>query len=331
MKLYRNSAASPWWRRIFMLLFVVALAALAEPVLAQQCQVDARAELQFGTVDNNGGQVTLSLPFRCTNFSGQPMTFVACLFVGGADEQAGAAHRRMVNGRGEELAFDLYSDAAGTQVIGPAGSGYPDPSTVLRTSGNDTASGTIRVYGRIPSGQNPGAASVFRNRIDDAYLRYVAAPGDSPPSRCEDGAGARAAPLHLEVTALVLRKCDILAASDLDFGNIFSLNNGRDGTSIIALQCPAGTVWRVGLDEGKNFDGSNRRMRGQGKTSLYITYELYQDPGHSQPWGEGPGNDTSNGVGHDGVQTLTVYGRIPAQVTPGTGPFTDRVTITLTY
>ena len=48
-------------------------------------------------------------------------------------------------------------------------------------------------------------------------------------------------------------------------------------------------------------------------------------------WGQTLNTDTVNGVGSGSVATLTIYGRIPAQVSQPPGVYTDTVQVTLTY
>jgi len=311
------------------LLLLLGLATHAIPSRAQECRIDSRAELEFGTVTRQGGQVTASVPFSCLNSSGRPMAFAVCLFVGG-NESGPGAHRRMLNDRGDELAFALFSDAAGTEPIGPAGSGYPVHPVVLRTEGNGRVAGTMKIYGRIPPGQVVGAASPFRNRIDDAYIRYAATPGEETPNagECEDGVRGRTVPLHLQVTAAAANECLVLAVSDLEFGAVFRLNEKHDQSTTIAFECPKGTDWQVGLDDGRHFNGEFRGMAGPGGV---IAYDLYRNAGRTQRWGDLLSGEYSDGKGKEGVETLTIYGRVPVQPTPAQGFYSDTITITLVF
>lgn len=68
-----------------------------------------------------------------------------------------------------------------------------------------------------------------------------------------------------------------------------------------------------------------------GPASATIGYALYRDSGRTQNWGETVGTDTVAGTGDGNVQAITVYGRVPAQATPGVGTYTDSVTVTVTY
>ncbi|VDZ70776.1 putative lipoprotein (plasmid) [Klebsiella aerogenes] len=63
-----------------------------------------------------------------------------------------------------------------------------------------------------------------------------------------------------------------------------------------------------------------------------LRYEIWQDAGATQRWGDQSSGDTlttSNNIG--GKKNIIVYGELPAQTMTGTGEFGDDVIITLTY
>ena len=59
---------------------------------------------------------------------------------------------------------------------------------------------------------------------------------------------------------------------------------------------------------------------------------MYRNAARTERWGNVPGTDTVPGVGtgEANPQTVTVYGRVPAQSAPA-GTYIDVVTVTLTY
>jgi spore coat protein U-like protein len=58
---------------------------------------------------------------------------------------------------------------------------------------------------------------------------------------------------------------------------------------------------------------------------------LYSNAGRTTVWGNTVGTDTVAGTGTGATQSLTVYGRVPVQSTPGAGTYTDTVITTVTY
>lgn len=122
----------------------------------------------------------------------------------------------------------------------------------------------------------------------------------------------------------------------LSFGDYNDLNNLIDGRSLgnaggssFGLQCTQNTPYTIALNAGQNASGGQRRMNSGG---VLIDYNLYQDAGRTQSWGDGgaTGNVLSGtGTGND--EEVVVYGRVPAQTTPVAGTYTDTVQVTIAW
>ncbi len=69
-------------------------------------------------------------------------------------------------------------------------------------------------------------------------------------------------------------------------------------------------------------------MTGLGGT---LNYQLFRDSSHAQNFGNNAGTDTVSGTGNAVLQSIPVYGLIPAGQNAGFGAYTDTVTATLTY
>ena len=61
-----------------------------------------------------------------------------------------------------------------------------------------------------------------------------------------------------------------------------------------------------------------------------VIYGLYQNAARSVPWGTANAS-TLGGTGTAATQTIPVYGRVPGQVTPPPGTYSDTVVATVTY
>lgn len=129
---------------------------------------------------------------------------------------------------------------------------------------------------------------------------------------------------------VIQAECKIQATNTLDFGTNGVLDANVDASATFDVQCTNTTAYNVGLDAGTTTGGSiaTRKMDSGSAT---VDYEMYSDSGRTTNWGETVGTDTVAGTGNGAVQTLTVYGRVPAQTTPAAGTYTDLVTITVTY
>ena len=323
-------------------LLLLALLCLAPTAArAQSCWVNGNANVAFGTVGPEGGDATGTVSFTCQRPFLQAAAYRVCLFLPEGSPIAGINPRWMTNYNGAQMRYDLYSDPARTRVIGPYGSSFPLYSATmsLTTAFVYEQSGTLQVYGRVTPGQSLPAGN-YQSQLNGGQLRYSYNIGSllfppSPPSeeQCRSGTGTSGSgvvSLYTGVTASFANTCMIQTATDLEFGSVDALEGAtHDQTSTIQLQCPTGTVWRVGLDNGRNASGTTRRMSRPG--GGFVVYELYRDSARSQRWGNTLGTDTSNGVGTNGMQSLTVYGRVPPQETPAVGDYSDTVTVTLTY
>ncbi len=144
-------------------------------------------------------------------------------------------------------------------------------------------------------------------------------------------AGAATATANFEVRIQIVSECRINSATDLDFGVSGVLAADLDLTSTITVQCTAGTPYSIGIGAGGGVGAteSNRLMTGPGLQT--IGYSLWRNAGRTLNWGTSIGVDTLAGTGTGAAQAVTVYGRVPAQATPGVGNYADTVTATITY
>jgi spore coat protein U-like protein len=62
-----------------------------------------------------------------------------------------------------------------------------------------------------------------------------------------------------------------------------------------------------------------------------VGYGLYRDGSRSQVWGSTIATNTVGGTGTGAAQNLTVYARVPPQVTPPAGTYSDVIVVTITY
>lgn len=139
------------------------------------------------------------------------------------------------------------------------------------------------------------------------------------------------------VTATVGSSCTILA-TDLPFGSYdTSSATPTTGSSTVTVNCTLLTPYTVILDEGVGSGAAyatGRKMTGDTNTSVTLTYNLYNDAGHSTVWGDGTvGSVSVTGVGLGPLINAnhTVYGSIPAQQNVSAQGYADTVTATITY
>lgn len=144
------------------------------------------------------------------------------------------------------------------------------------------------------------------------------------------GAYAATATTTFTVSATIAATCIINSAGNLNFGAQGVLSANVDQTSTISVQCTNTTPYTVGLDPGTG-SGATVAVRKLTNGGATINYSLYSDSGRSTVWGETVSTDTVAGTGNGAAQSLTVYGRIPAQTTPAPNTYSDTITVTVTY
>jgi spore coat protein U domain-containing protein, fimbrial subunit CupE1/2/3/6 len=134
----------------------------------------------------------------------------------------------------------------------------------------------------------------------------------------------------IAVSATVSTVCS-LGTTPLNFGEVAltgATTGATPGTATITVTCTGGGAYSVGLDSGLNNVAAQRNLKSG---SNLLAYGLFTDLAHGTVWPVAPG---VAGIGNAAVQSLTVYGLIPAglPIVSGSGiPYTDTVTVTVTY
>jgi spore coat protein U-like protein len=133
------------------------------------------------------------------------------------------------------------------------------------------------------------------------------------------------------VKATVLASCQVTAA-DLDFGN-YAAGTGSDTTanSTINVTCTNGTSYTIALDGGSVAHDVSARQMSDGNSHT-LSYGLYTTAAFTTAWGDGSGSTaTVSGTGDGTAQPSTVFGQLPAGQYVPAGPYTDQITVTVTY
>jgi spore coat protein U domain-containing protein, fimbrial subunit CupE1/2/3/6 len=97
------------------------------------------------------------------------------------------------------------------------------------------------------------------------------------------------------------------------------------------VTCTNTTPYNVGLDAGTSTGATVNARKMVGPAGATLGYALFRDAARTQNWGNTVGADTQTGTGNGSAQTLTVFGRIPANAFPVPGGYADTITATITY
>jgi spore coat protein U-like protein len=292
--------------------------------------------IQFGNVNQVGGSDSTSTGSMSLSCWGASTPFVrVCISLGAPVDSSWDPRYLVGQQSGDRLQYNIYKDAAYTQIWGSAYSTSGSPRAVDLPVSYGSGNTQVSYYGKVPI-QDDARADTYNSTYryaSDAAVRAIGYTG-SPP----DCSSSMPIVSYFEfgVWATVQNDCSITASS-LDFGVTGAqlATTARDAVSTLSVRCTSGTNYNVALDAGTGSGASvaQRRMtRDSGSETLL--YGLYLDSARSQIWGDGSsGTSTLSGTGN-GTQSTTahsVYGRLVPQAQPTTGTYRDTITATIMF
>jgi spore coat protein U-like protein len=308
------------------------LAAICGLVLALLCSLVGRGEaatcngfvtaMNFGPVsvrsgvsNTTSGQLQVSCSGVLVSAIGVCVTFGP----GGGGAAAGNSPRMMRRDDGELLSYELRSGGSGP-LFGTLNSVFLTVPVVL-----GSGSVTLPIYGAITASSVAVGTGSYRSVFSgDGNIRL----SYGTLSCAQPGTGVSMP--SFEVTADVVPSCE-LDVSGLDFGNIpAAILSPIAGEGAIRVRCTANTSYSVGLGNGTGIGASGPTQRRMMNLLSGLTYGLYQDAGHGQPWGDTLATSRP-GTGVGGNQTMTVYGLIASGQNAILGTYSDSVVVTVTY
>jgi spore coat protein U-like protein len=129
----------------------------------------------------------------------------------------------------------------------------------------------------------------------------------------------------------IVAECEVVTTNTLNFGNSVGLLTANvDATAQFSVQCTNSTDYDIGLNAGTTAGGTTAtRLMTDG--SATVSYQMFSNAARTTNWGDTVGTDTISDTGTGSSTTYTIFGRVPAQVTPAPATYTDTVTITITY
>jgi len=109
-----------------------------------------------------------------------------------------------------------------------------------------------------------------------------------------------------------------------------------DQSGEIVIRCTKGASGiTVGLGNGSNNSGSQRRMTNASDPAAILDYEVFKESSRTSVWGPGDGGSVRSGPDMDGTGsnvTVTMYGRIPPhQLQATAGTYRDTLVSTILF
>jgi len=283
---------------------------------------------------NSNLQTTGFLTYYCSNTNAVAKTIDACISIG---NPGGATQRSMDGPHNGNLDYQLFLDVNGTQgwgskynTPGKWGTPYvrsvPVPAALGGVPGTSPPV-TVPIYAQIDASQ----VSYNSNKTGNYSALYgggdVAFDTGASGVGCAGASGGGSIGGFM-VSANMQKTCQV-TTSPMDFGVANGDPSGLTATTTLTVACNFHNGYRVGLDNGKNYQNGSRQLRGGPTHSDYVAYQLYRDSGFNNVWGNTDGTDTQPSNASD---SYTVYGRIAAnQGMPAGGDYFDAVTVYVYY
>lgn len=297
--------------------------------LLVNCNYSVSPILDFGAASGlptSQIDVTASIQVTCTMVSVGLGTHRVCLSIPEGTGGVSIADRQMV-ADGHFVQYQLYSNPARTNIWGAMGAS--SPPVALDFSGltiGIPSTQTATIYARVFAGQSGKAVGTYQSNLTPIVARrqnYLT----SAPS-CHN-VTANAATLPVLPAQFTLETDCSVSANPLDFGTVTAMS-GHAATTNLSVTCTLDGPYSIALDGGSvSGDVTDRRMQ-LGPGPEMIEYQLYQDAGHTQVWGDTPGMMVQ-GTGTGAPQSVSVFGLVPAQGPKQPGAYQDTITVTVTF
>lgn len=297
--------------------------------IAQVCNFTF-TNVNFGNISiGPGGTPSTSSTFTA-NCSGSPnRTIAICPNIGdGTGGSRSGSPRLLLNGAGS-IPFDFIQPNG--QVWGSYVWPYSTrpPVLSLTTNGQGTGALSQTVLAVISGSIAAAPTGLYTSNYgaNDTLIDY----GYSPDQNC-NVVTSRKKPAPFVVQANNVATC-ILSTTSLDFGTLSGLTTAQAATGQIGITCTRNANYVIGLSNGIN-GGTGpavRKMSSGSSPISTITYGVYRDASHLQPWGQTVGSDTVSGVGTGLQQNIFAYGYLPAQGNPAPANYSDTIVVTVSY
>ncbi|SHJ49769.1 Spore coat protein U (SCPU) domain-containing protein [Aureimonas altamirensis DSM 21988] len=144
-------------------------------------------------------------------------------------------------------------------------------------------------------------------------------------------AWAQTSTANLNVSLTIEGECTI-GGGTLAFPTSGVLTSNVDAQSTLTVQCTAGTPYTIELNAGTGTGATPAARLLTGDAGATVPYGIYTDAARSVIWGNAVEGSPLAGTGTGAVDSIPVYGRVPAQASaPAAGTYTDVVTATIIY
>jgi spore coat protein U-like protein len=313
-------------------LLLAALALIAGPAQAMTCSITAApTPLDFGTYTVLA-QSTANVVFTytCTRTVAGDSTgnepWRIRLDTGGTSGAGGYANRTLFNGATNALLYNIYTEAAFTNIFGDTTGGTAQAIGIFNFAGvpvGGSVSTTVTGYGRIVANQDLDAGIYQTSTPITATARL----STGPPVIVTTTFGSR---------ANLAANCMFDAAPNIPFGVYNPLAPGDvDLSPSLETRCTRNTNYTISLSTGAG-SYAMRKMDSAGANTDQLSYNIFTPAGFTTVWGDGSGGSSAvSGVGTGMLLAQKVTRVINARLFAGqdlsADTYADTITITISY
>ncbi len=307
---------------------IVTFLSLASTASAQICNFGI-TNINFGNINlGPGGTPPTSgtLTATCTGTPGATITI--CPNLGDGTGSSNSGSPRLLKNGAASIPYNFIQ--ANGQVWGsyvwPYAPRPPIFSLTLGAGGSGTLSQNIlaAISGSIAAAPTGIYTSSYVG--GHTLLDYGYAPAQSCTTQ-----SARRVQAGFSVQAQVTSTC-IVAVTAMNFGTLAGLTTAQVTSNQIGITCTNAAPYSVALSNGANGGtGPTNRMLASPGITPNLSYGIYKDAAHLQPWGSTAGTDTLSGTGNGAAQNYAAYAYMPAQGNPNPGVYQDTVVVTVNY
>lgn len=319
----------PFWRRAgrsaAMLLAVLAASLLVPQDEARAnivCRVNS-ASLNMGS--SNAG--TGSIDYSCTSWWIFGRTDDICIALGNPS-WPGTPQQPILRGpNNARLAFTMFRDPSFTALWSQA---QPLVQRVAFPGFGSTITGSFQFYAAVAPGQSAPAGN-YQASFFNMLIGFATGGGSCSERSGLFGSGQQ---FTLQINHTVSNSCNVAALGDADLGAAPAASGPVLGSTTIAVRCPIGTAFNVGLRPSNGNSNGAGVLQGTSGNTDTLDYQLRQGTASGPVWGDtasssGPGNGVG-GTGNGADQTFPVFVSVPStNATPGT--YRDTVIVTVHF
>ncbi|WP_266158937.1 Csu type fimbrial protein [Dyella silvatica] len=340
-------------QRMMMFILMLMIGGLCLPRSADaqsvSCANPTINNVQFGTIDLTTGtvNVTGSIGWSCTS-SGilgillSPQANIAMCLNLNTGTGGAQANPRLLSSGSNTLNYQLYADAATTQIWGstatpatptPLGIAVAIPAGLLFAT---TVTGQTPFYAKLPGGQTTAPVGSYSSTLTVTVSGTYTLNTNTPLSSCTSGQRTLNAGSASFTASATVQKACLVTANNVNLGAVPSTAVNTTASNTLGATCTNGTAYFVGLAPSNGSTTGAGVMAGtiSGNTDK-VPYQLSSTPGPSGVvWGNTATSTTvGNGVSGTGSglsQSLTVYATAAsANYTPDS--YSDTVTVNVNY